>query len=1674
VLSIRGSPLAFSVVLIPRIAGFISDMDSYINKTLGDFEIIREIGRGGMGVVYEAEQRSLKRRVALKILPPAVALDREAVERFEREAVNAAKLHHPNVVPVYSVGSELGNHYFAMEYVEGKSVSQIIAEVRRLRKSSGLKTHSGILSREREDSFLDVLLPAAKPEMDGGTPPTMPNLADKTRDDNAQETTDLAADSNQSGLADTERFSSSGKPERDRGSASRMSGTGSRAQHGTGNRAAGARGLRWWRAIANLMASVADALHYAHEEGVIHRDVKPSNILLSGSGRPLVLDFGLSLDLADMQITATGAFLGTPLYMSPEQALGRVTIDHRTDIYSLGISLYELATLSVPFEGEREEIIKQIVFKDPPLPRRVYRAVPTDLQTIICKAIEKDPDRRYQTAGEFADDLRRFTQGNPIHARPASLLGLFWRQAMRQKKRVAIIATIVASLAMGLGGVALYQLKEHELADIRGERQLDQQTLLEREREIALLEQQESREKLLAELKHDDPDKRSKAAKALGEMEDRLGRAGLEAAADDTDAAVREQVILALGRIGDHRSLNVVAKALNDSNSKVRVAAAVALTHLEQPAALPDLIATLRKTSPSVADKKSFQAAIRALAGKAHTREVVELWKEGLVDRQTLLAVVDSSAVPEVAKWVVQGTDAQRLAACGLLEELGDGRAGEALLNGLENNASDEVQGACARALAKIAAPEHVAGMVREMGRAPRSAVWDPLDLALAAVPDEALRAINNELEAADQRSLIMLCKPVQRMSGRPAVECLLKMLEIDGQSGTRSYLSYAAVRGLSNMHDVSVLPKLIELAESPERLIRQQVALALGNFMDPQVTDVLMAATDDPEVDVQVNAVASLGYQRHRPALKKLRELSRHPSAQVRSSVVRTLGRMHEADELLPLLKDQDPSVRANAALALGVLRHEPAVVPLITALEDSSPLVRQRAATALGRAAHPVAVAPLIEALRDSDEGVVREAAGALALTGDHAAIRPLVQAAYRTADAEKTGEAVVEALGRFRLAALPPVLEDLSNVDSANRKQAVQLLGRLGHRAAAPALRPRTRDKASEVRAAAAEALGQLADAASAADILALLKDPLRTVRYSALTALSQLPLAEAPQEVAEIALDSADPLNYRATYVFGKLQDPATLPALLELAKHDDARVRRQAILGLACLGQGEVVEMIRRELASANRGVRVQFARSLAVVKTEAAVELLAQIAEDDQPFVVQEALRALGTLRSDTAYQKIVASLKHSRVEIRENAAAMLARQPEGRGAPDLIAALQDSAPDVLEAVESALRILSDPDVPALEAELIQNLTDSDANVRAVSATRLRAYRSPQVQEALIAALDDAFYLVRARAAESLGYLNAAAAVPRLRTMTADADATIRSAAVAALGRLRDEPSLDLLLKALQDPAFDVREQAALGIACLRPSGKAEAVSALINASSDAYPQVRSQAAFALGEIGGLSAITALEDLIREPDPSVARAAAEALIEATSGQVPPVLLDLIDSAPPDFAVSLLARANRLENSDLMPRLEKLLSEESSLRAAAVSALAWVHRRQGTELPPALSAAVDEQLHILRRQLTLAPDHAATLNELAWLQAATQRDLDEALHASRQAAYLDPNARYLDTLAEVYRVRGELAEAIAVLKRPEMLDGKTVSPNHIRRRIEQLEQRQALVAHEFRD
>jgi serine/threonine protein kinase/predicted negative regulator of RcsB-dependent stress response len=394
--------------------------DSQVYGLLGDFRILRQIGRGGMGVVYEAEQISLRRRMALKVLPFAGMLDPQRLKRFKNEARAAATLDHPNIVAVHSVGEERGVHYFAMQLVEGQSLVQVIAELRKsrglivvdrsaiIRSSPDSNNPSGssnsISARNAPDSRPDRGAINDNPAL---VPEPLPPSTDTVRASQAAISTVPSFDSRE-----------------------------------------------YYRTVARLGEQAARALDHAHQNGIVHRDVKPGNLMVDAAGKLWVTDFGLARMDSESGVTLSGDLLGTLAYMSPEQALAqRTVVDHRTDIYSLGATLYELLTLRPPYSGkDRQELLKRIAFDEPRRPRQFNRLIPPDLETIVNKAMEKDAVDRYKSAVDLADDLRRFLEDLPIVARRVSL-GVLARKWLR--RHTALVAALVAVVFLVVAGLTV-------------------------------------------------------------------------------------------------------------------------------------------------------------------------------------------------------------------------------------------------------------------------------------------------------------------------------------------------------------------------------------------------------------------------------------------------------------------------------------------------------------------------------------------------------------------------------------------------------------------------------------------------------------------------------------------------------------------------------------------------------------------------------------------------------------------------------------------------------------------------------------------------------------------------------------------------------------------------------------------------------------------------------------------------------------------------------------------------------------------------------------------------------------------------------------------------------------------------------------------------------------------
>jgi serine/threonine protein kinase/WD40 repeat protein len=365
-----------------------------VPERVGDYHILREIGRGGMGIVYEAEQISLGRRVALKVLARQLTRDERLLERFRREARAAARLHHTNIVPVFEVGHEGDFVFYAMQYIQGQGLDLVIAELRRMRGSSAPQAP-------------DPSAAAMARTMLTGYGPAGPNPSGGT----AASSSVVLPGGTHITAVDSGRRSS------------------------------------YFRSVAHVGFQAAGALAHAHARGVIHRDVKPSNLLLDTTGTVWVADFGLA-KADDDGLTQSGDLLGTLRYMAPERFRGEG--DARADVYALGLTLYELLVLHPAFDSpDRIRLIEQIRTEEPPRPRSIDPRVPLDLETVVLKAIDKDPRRRYGRADDLAEDLRRYVEGEPILARRTSETEKVWKWAMRHQALAGLLVLLLLVLALG-------------------------------------------------------------------------------------------------------------------------------------------------------------------------------------------------------------------------------------------------------------------------------------------------------------------------------------------------------------------------------------------------------------------------------------------------------------------------------------------------------------------------------------------------------------------------------------------------------------------------------------------------------------------------------------------------------------------------------------------------------------------------------------------------------------------------------------------------------------------------------------------------------------------------------------------------------------------------------------------------------------------------------------------------------------------------------------------------------------------------------------------------------------------------------------------------------------------------------------------------------------------------
>jgi serine/threonine-protein kinase len=444
-------------------------------ERLGDFRILREIGRGGMGIVYEAEQESLGRHVALKVLPSQAMLDPRKHQRFQREAKAAARMHHTNIVPVYGVGEHEGLFYYVMQFIHGLGLDEVLVELKNIHQARNAPTryaasthqpapvahHPDVSAADVAQSLLTGQFARSPADEEEASSPqgagpyavtaTMAVQPENQGADHRSSPLPTASAEPLVHIPNAPPPKPTERPPRSASSSAVLTGSGDKSSLTESGR-------HYWQSVARIGIQVAEALDYAHSQGILHRDIKPSNLLLDTQGTVWVTDFGLAKATTEGDnLTHTGDIVGTLRYMAPERFSG--ISDSRGDIYSLGVTLYELIVEQPAFEEtDRGKLIKQVTNTSPPRPRKLNSAIPRDLETIVLKAIEREPSRRYATARALSDDLKRFVDDKPIQARQASAAERWWRWCRRNPVVAGLSAamlTLLVALAVGSTIVAV-------------------------------------------------------------------------------------------------------------------------------------------------------------------------------------------------------------------------------------------------------------------------------------------------------------------------------------------------------------------------------------------------------------------------------------------------------------------------------------------------------------------------------------------------------------------------------------------------------------------------------------------------------------------------------------------------------------------------------------------------------------------------------------------------------------------------------------------------------------------------------------------------------------------------------------------------------------------------------------------------------------------------------------------------------------------------------------------------------------------------------------------------------------------------------------------------------------------------------------------------------------------
>ncbi len=473
---------------------------------IDDYTIVREIGRGGMGLVFEAIQQSLGRRVAIKILSSSNLKDGKRLQRFRIEARAAARLRHPHIVPVFGVGNQGDTHYYVMDFIAGDSLRDYIDAKRETHRSSPSSLRG---SSVRKDA----------PTVGAAQTTRASSDMDDSLDSRTEPT--LAVDSKASSL-----------------------------------------NTNW---VANLGATVSAALAYAHDQGVLHRDIKPSNLLLDDKGQVWIADFGLAKLAEYDDLTKTGDVIGTPQYMPPESFRG--VYDHRSEVYAVGLTLYELLTLQPAIAGQSAaEIIRNASEGQIQSLRKRLPNVPRDLETIVLKCLQCDPALRYQSAQLLSDDLQKFCDGLPVSARRIGSAQRLVRWARREPLVASLTLVSFVSLA-GLAGVSVvgYWKANRSLASTNAAWQTAEMALLQRTAALRQASEQQTRAEANLQV----------ALRAFGDIMHNVSRQSMETDAEilgevtdttvvgvtDADAALLQSLLGFFDELAENNSAHLIAES---------------------------------------------------------------------------------------------------------------------------------------------------------------------------------------------------------------------------------------------------------------------------------------------------------------------------------------------------------------------------------------------------------------------------------------------------------------------------------------------------------------------------------------------------------------------------------------------------------------------------------------------------------------------------------------------------------------------------------------------------------------------------------------------------------------------------------------------------------------------------------------------------------------------------------------------------------------------------------------------------------------------------------------------------------------------------------------------------------------------------------------------------------